>query len=84
MTLWQGLKLAVRTGSVEDLVASKLIRYDEIDRADIQFLFAQFHFSWEAVRNSAGRLPHPFRTDTLVAENLANLKSDLRMWGEGA
>ena len=83
MILWQGLKLAVRTGSVEDLVASKLIRYDEIDRADIQFLFAQFHFSWEAVRNSADRLPHPFRTDTLVLENLANLKADLRMWGEG-
>jgi hypothetical protein len=83
VTLWQGRKLTVRTGSVEDLVASKLIRYDEIDRADIQYLFAQFHFSWEVVSTSASRLPHPFSTDAVVLENLANLKSDLRMWGGG-
>jgi hypothetical protein len=80
ITLWQGRKLTVRTGSVADFVASKLIRYDETDRADIQFLYAQNRFVWEAVRESVARLPEPFRHDTLVQDNLADLVCDMRLW----
>jgi hypothetical protein len=65
MVLWQGKRLMVRTASVPDLVASKLIRYDETDRADIQYFFAQFHFTWESVSQSVARLPHPFNNDVL-------------------
>jgi hypothetical protein len=80
MTLWQGKRLLVRTASVPDLVASKLIRYDETDRADIQYLFVQFNFTWESVSDSVARLPHPFSSDVLVLENLNYLKSDMQLW----
>jgi len=82
--LWQGARLTVRTGSVEDLVASKLIRYDSTDQADIQYLYAQFRFSADAVRDAVERLPQPFRSDVLVRENLGNLLLDLRNWGDDA
>jgi hypothetical protein len=81
MTLWQGKRLTVQTSSVPDLVASKLIRYDETDRADIQYLFAQFSFAWESVVESVNRLPPPFNTDALLVENLDALKTDMRFWG---
>jgi hypothetical protein len=80
LLLWQGTKLHVRTGNVEELVASKLIRYDATDRADVQFLHAQFRFSAESVQDAVGRLPHPFRDDALVRENLANLLLDMQVW----
>jgi hypothetical protein len=80
MLLWQGKRLLVRTAAVPDLVASKLIRYDETDRSDIQYLFAQFHFDWESVSHSVARLPHPFSNDVLVLENLNYLKSDMQLW----
>jgi hypothetical protein len=80
MLLWQGKRLLVRTAAVPDLVASKLIRYDETDRSDIQYLFAQFHFDWESVCQSVARLPHPFSNDVLVLENLNYLKSDMQLW----
>ncbi|MEI7732173.1 MAG: hypothetical protein WCO56_21540 [Verrucomicrobiota bacterium] len=72
--------MTIRTGSVPELIASKLIRYDETDRADIQFLFGQGQFEWASVRDTADRLPGPFRTNALVQENLRNLKTDLRLW----
>jgi len=81
LKLWQGRRLTVVTGSVPDLVASKLIRYDETDRADIQFLYTQFRFEWSDVRKSVARLPHPFGADVLVLENLDNLKTDMAAWG---
>jgi len=81
MKLWQGRRLTVVTGSVPDLVASKLIRYDETDQADIQFLYTQFRFEWSDVRKSVALLPHPFGTDALVPENLDNLKTDMAAWG---
>jgi hypothetical protein len=81
LKLWQGKKLTVVTGSVPDLVASKLIRYDETDRGDIQFLYTQFRFDWSAVQKSVARLPHPFGRDALVLENLDNLKADMAVWG---
>jgi hypothetical protein len=80
MVLWRGAKLTIRTGNAPDLVASKLIRYDETDRSDLQFLFGQCQFAWEEVRDAADRLPEPFRTDALVRDNLANLKTDLQLW----
>jgi len=81
MTLWQGKRLTVQTSAIPDLVASKLIRYDEADRADIQYLFAQLPFSWESVAESVTRLPAPFSTDALILENLDALKTDMQLWG---
>jgi len=80
LVLWQGEKVTVRSGSVEDLVASKLIRYDETDRADIQYLYAQFPFEWGGVRESVARLPEPFKTDPMLLDNLSSLKTDMRLW----
>jgi endonuclease/exonuclease/phosphatase (EEP) superfamily protein YafD len=81
LKLWQGRRLTLVTGSVPDLVASKLIRYDETDQGDIQFLYTQFRFEWLAVQQSVARLPQPFSTHTLVLENLENLKADMAAWG---
>ena len=83
LTLWQGSKLRVRTGAPAELIASKLIRYDETDRSDIQYLHAQGRVSIEAIASAADRLPAPFAADPLVRENLANLKTDMRIWGAG-
>lgn len=80
LVLWQGNHVTVRSGRVEDLVASKLIRYDETDRADIQYLYAQFSFEWGAVREAVARLPEPFKTDTMLLGNLSNLETDMRLW----
>ena len=81
VVLWRGTNLTVKTGKVEDLVASKLIRYDETDQADIQFLFKVSRFTIEAVASAVTTLPHPFASDALVLENLRNLESDMRTWG---
>jgi hypothetical protein len=80
LILWQGGKLTIKTGSIEDLVASKLIRYDLTDQADIQFLFFQSKFTLESVRESVSRLPTTFRGDALVLENLENLARDIALW----
>ncbi len=80
MVLWTGRRLTVKTGSVADLVASKLIRYDESDRADIQFLVRQCGVAWADVQSAAQRLPVPFRDDALVRENLGNLQTDMLLW----
>jgi hypothetical protein len=80
LLLWRGKNVTVRSGNVEDLVASKLIRYDVTDRADVQYLYSRFRFAWESVRESVGRLPHPFRGDAMLLENLSNLETDMRMW----
>jgi hypothetical protein len=80
LLLWQGEKVTVRSGSIVDWVASKLIRYDETDRADVQYVYAQFSFAWDAVRDAAARLPEPFKTDSVVMENLSNLKTDMLLW----
>ena len=78
--LWRGDKLTIKTGRIEDLVASKLIRYDETDQADIQFLFKISRFSFDAVAAAVKTLPHPFDKDALVLENLCNLESDMNAW----
>jgi hypothetical protein len=83
MMLWQGRNLTVMTGTVEDLVASKLIRYDVTDRTDIQYLFSQYRFEMNAVQDAVSRLPHPFHKDAMVLQNIENLKADIMLWGGG-
>ena len=84
LTLWRGTRLVVQTGQVEDLVASKLIRYDETDQADIRFLFRASRFLFESVAAAVKTLPRPFYADALVLKNLANLKKDLATWKDEA
>lgn len=80
MVLWQGEKLTIKTAPIPELVASKLIRYDEIDQGDIQYLCMQSPVSFSDVESAVRRLPSPFNTDALVLENLENLKNDLEIW----
>ena len=65
---------------IAELIASKLIRYDETDRGDIQFLLKQFHFTWTEVCSAVNRLPSQFRNDIVITENLKNLKNDIGIW----
>ena len=81
MTLWQGTKLRVQTGAIADLIASKLIRYDDIDRSDIQYLLAQSRAPFGDIEAAAVRLPAPFARDPVVRDNLCNLKTDMAAWG---
>lgn len=78
--LWRGQKLTLKTVSAAELIASKLIRYDEIDQSDIQFLCAQQTVEWQAVAEAVACLPAPFNNDPLVKENLANLRGDMALW----
>lgn len=84
IVLWRGRRLTVKTAALPDLVASKLIRYDPIDQADIQHVFQMARPSLERIRQAVKALPEPFNTDPLVLENLKNLETDQRMWMEGA
>lgn len=81
MTLWQGAKLCLKTGSVADLVASKLIRYDETDQTDIRYLLSQSPTPYADIVAATKRLPVSFSRDPLVTENLANLRVDMAIWG---
>lgn len=81
--LWSGQRLSVKTGSIPQLIASKLIRYDDIDRSDIQYLCRQTVVDIAAVADAVAELPDPFCRDSLVLENLENLKVDLTLWGGG-
>jgi len=81
MTLWQGSKLCIQSAPVADLVASKLIRYDEIDRSDVQYLVTQAGTTYAEIEAAAERLPAPFARDPLVHDNLLNLRTDMSMWG---
>ncbi len=81
LTLWQGARLRVQTGSFEELIASKLIRYDETDRSDIQYLLAQAHTPFEDIVSAVERLPAPFVRDPVVRDNLENLRTDMVVWG---
>ena len=76
--LWQGAKLRVQTGSVPALIASKLIRYDAMDRMDVQYLLAQTQTPFALIEAAAKRLPDPFARDPLVTENL---RADMALWG---
>ena len=74
--LWQGARLKIVTVPPPDLIASKLIRYDELDQADIAYLWAQQHVAWTDIAAAVQRLPEPFKHDPVVRDNLANLKAD--------
>jgi len=81
IVLWRGNKLVVKTGSVPQLIASKLIRYDEVDRSDIQYLCRQAPVKVAAVESAVRELPEPFNRDALVLENLENFKGEVGIWG---
>jgi hypothetical protein len=78
--LWQGSQLTVVTLPPADLIASRLIRYDPTDQADIQFLLINARVSFEDIAQAVKRLPPAFRDDALVRENLVNLRRDLPRW----
>jgi hypothetical protein len=80
MILWEGKKLTVFTVSPQDLIASKLIRYDEIDQSDINYLVFQMNISFESIAEAVTRLPESFREDVMLQENLSNLKQDIPLW----
>ena len=80
LLLWKGERLSVKTGSIPQLIASKLIRYDEIDRSDIQYLCRQAAVDIVAVAEAVAALPAPFNRDALVLENLENLRVDITLW----
>jgi len=82
--LWQGKHLAVKTVSIPQLIASKLIRYDEIDRSDIQYLCSQVNVDFPEIATAVGTLPHPFDRDPILLDNLENLKVDMQMWKEAS
>ena len=78
--LWRGSRLTVFTVSVADLIASRLIRYDPTDQADIQFLLIHARVPFDDIQQAVNRLPVAFRHDSLVRENLNNLRHDLQRW----
>jgi hypothetical protein len=84
MVLWQGSKLTLKTVSLPGLIASKLVRYDEIDQADILYLCSSGRIEYSAVEAAVQTLPPSFRNDPVVLDNLENLKIDMELWkGEG-
>ena len=83
MLLWQGRRLTIKSAPVAELIASKLIRYDETDQGDLQYLYSQSPVSFSSIEEAVAKLPPPFNTDALVLENLENLKTDLKMWKAG-
>lgn len=82
MILWQGASLTIEAPSVPDLIASKLIRYDEIDRGDVQYLCSQSRITCVDVEASVSRLPDSFANDVLVLDNLDYFKEDLVLWNK--
>jgi hypothetical protein len=80
MTLWQGGKLTVKTVCLPGLIASKLIRYDEIDQADILYLCSSRTVEHSDVEAAVRTLPPAFRKDPVVLDNLENLKVDMGLW----
>ena len=83
VVLWQGSRLTLFTLPPADLVASRLVRYDPTDQADIQFLLIHSRVRFEEVAQAVNRLPVAFRDDALVRENLNNLRRDLSRWSCG-
>lgn len=80
IVLWQGRNLTVKTGAIPALIASKLARYDAIDRSDVQYLLAQHAVAFNDVALAVRSLPPPFNQDAVVLENLENLRNDMAMW----
>ncbi len=72
--------MKVFTVSPADLIASKLIRYDDIDQSDINYLVFQMNISFESIAEAVTRLPKSFRDDVMLQENLISLKQDIMLW----
>ena len=80
IVLWQGDRLTVRSVSPAHLIASKLIRYDASDMADIRFVIENARISYTEVCASVDELPKQFRNDPVLKDNLKSLKSDMMIW----
>jgi len=80
MILWQGKKLTLKTVSISELIASKLIRYDAIDQTDIQFVCTETKVAVTDIEAAVESLPSPFNSDPIVRQNLEHLKVDLQQW----
>ncbi|MEI7437575.1 MAG: hypothetical protein WCL16_12300 [bacterium] len=80
IVLWRGSNMTVMTGAIPALIASKLIRYDAVDRSDVQYLLAQHPVALNDVAEAVRSLPPPFNQDAVVLENLENLRNDMSMW----
>jgi len=80
VVLWQGARLTIFTLPPADLAASRLIRYDPIDQADLQFLMTHTGVGLGDIARAVERLPSAFRDDVLVRENLQNLERDVQRW----
>ena len=80
IVLWRGRNMTVKTVAIPALIASKLIRYDAVDRSDVQYLLAQHPVALNDVAMAVGSLPPPFDQDAIVLENLKNLKNDMAVW----
>jgi len=79
IVLWRGSKLTIITVPIPDLVASKLIRYDEIDQADLAYLLAHHPMAWAPIEDAIRRLPPPFDSDPVIRDNMGNLRVDIEM-----
>ena len=80
VVLFSGVNLTVATSPDADLVASKLVRYNDKDRGDVQFLAESSKLAFSDVENAVRRIPANIRDDVLVRENLENFRGDLAMW----
>lgn len=80
IVLWRGRNMTVKTGAIPALIASKLIRYDAVDRSDIQYLLAQHPVALNDVAVAVRSLPPPFNQNAVVLDNLENLRNDMAVW----
>jgi uncharacterized nucleotidyltransferase DUF6036 len=76
-TIFRGLRLTVRTPPAADLVVGKLKRLDPEDLADVTFLVRHFRLTAADLKESFGRLPARFKTDSVVEDNLRFVIEDL-------
>ncbi len=80
IVLWQGSRLTVKTVALPSLIASKLIRYDEIDQGDILYLCSSGNVEYSEIAAAVEGLPPSFKNDPVVRDNLENLKTDMAVW----
>ena len=82
IVLWRGHCLTVKTGAIPALIASKLVRYDSVDRSDVQYLLSQHSVAFNDVAAAVRSLPAPFNQNAVVLDNLENLRNDMTVWIE--
>lgn len=69
-TIFQGLRLTVRTPPAADLVVGKLKRLEAEDLEDVVFLIKRFRLTEADLAESFARLPARFKADPVVQDNL--------------